>query len=483
MAVLAEPETSSAVVHEAQKLLNKSALQTRAPENGAFDKTTLAAIKQFQVESGLKPTGVLDDKLMKILRDAANRPNPTKQIKIGSKIYLFTDAEYAQLVKRIAREFETAMIQLRGAVAEARGIWDNQNALNKDQYIVAWCIEAYKGVKLPPESLIKTAESGVKAADAALKSGNLQAFSKIFPKAEQQANDARVKMKTYLSKIIDGGESLVTGLQIVSTTSFVIVGIIAAPVAASYGAGAVGAAVIAGAGTSAVESLAHEVGKGISGDSKGIGDASFNVLRDSFIGGSVGALVKGKAGEKIIAKIGPMVAKQLSGKLFEKASEKAVTSFLISYFKKNGADILEGVITDVIKEYKSNAGGLTFDKFTGIVAKQVATAGIFGKFGKAGDVGAKAVFGKLSGSVKKDLIKSLGANAKEADLLPIFSKVFEETSKEMGGKIYDKVLSSATGSESPDQIEAKLLGEFATNKKLIDAVRAEAEAKARKSKR
>jgi len=482
MAVLAEPNTSSEAVFEAQKLLNKSALQTRAPENGAFDKATLAAIKKFQTESGLKPTGVLDDKLMTILRDAANRPNPTKQVEIGNKVYLFTEAEYATLVKRIAADFRPAMTVLSGAVAEARGIWDSQNRLNKDQYIVAWCIEAYAGTKLPPESLIKSAEAGVKAADAALKAGDLKAFSKIFPKAEKQANDARMKMKVYLSKIIDGGEGMVTGLQIVSTTSFVIVGVIAAPVAASYGAGAIGAAVIAGAGTSAVETLSHEVGKGISGDSKGIGDAAFNVFKDAFIGGSVGALVKGKAGEKIIAKIGPLVAKKLSGKLFEKASERVVIQFLGNYFRKNGADILEGVITDVIKEYKSHAEGLTFEKFGGIVAKQVATAGIFGKFGKAGDVGSKAVFAKLSSSVKKDLIKSLGDGAKEADLLPIFAKVFEESGKELGGKVYDKVLSSATGTETPDQIETKILGEFATNKKLIDAVRAEAEKNAKKKK-
>lgn len=482
MPVLAEPNTSSQVVLDAQKLLNKSALQSRAPENGAFDKTTVAAIKQFQIESGLRPTGVLDDALMKVLKSAASKPAPTKQITINGKIYLFTDAEYKLLVKRISADFARAMIILKGAVSEARIIWDNQNKLNKDQYIVAWCIEAYSGVNLPPESLIKSAESGVKAAEAALKSGNLAAFAKIFPKAEKQANDARVKMKTYLSKVIDGGEGMVTGLQIVSTTSFVIVGVIAAPVAASYGAGALGAAVIAGAGTSAVESIAHEVGKGISGDSKGIGDASFNVLKDSFIGGTVGALVKGKAGEKIIAKVGPMVAKKVSGKLFEKAGEKAVVAFLIKYFKNNGADILEGVMTDVIKEFKSNATGLTFDKFCGIVAKQVATAGIFGKFGKAGDVAAKSVFAKLSSSAKKDLIKSLGEGAKESDLLPIFSKVFEETNKELAGKVYDKVLSSATGKESPEQIETKILGEFATNKKLIDAVKAEAAKNAKKKR-
>ena len=61
MAVLAEPNTSSEIVLEAQKLLNKAALQSRAPEDGAFDKSTVAALKAFQSESGLSATGVLDE--------------------------------------------------------------------------------------------------------------------------------------------------------------------------------------------------------------------------------------------------------------------------------------------------------------------------------------------------------------------------------------------------------------------------------------
>ena len=483
MPVLAEPNTSSAIVLEAQKLLNKSALQSRAPENGAFDKATLAAIKQFQIESGLRPTGVLDDALMKVLKAAASTPNPTKQITINGKVYLFTDTEYKQLVKRIAADFNPAMIVLRGAVSEARGIWDAQNKLNNDQYIVAWCIEVYARTSLPPEALIKSAEAGVKAADAALKAGNLAAFAKIFPKAEKQANDARLKMKTYLSKIIDGGEGMVTGLQIVSTTSFVIVGIIAAPVAASYGAGAVGAAVIAGAGTAAIETISTEVGKGISGDSKGIGDATFNVIKDAAIGGSVGMIVKGKLGDKIIAKVGPMVAKKMSGELFKKASEKAVVNFFVVYLKNNGSSVLEGVMTDTIKEFKSNATGLTFEKFVKIAAQHLATAGIFGKFGKAGDIGSKAIFSKMSSAQKKDMLKYMGDKAKESDLEPLFSKVFEESGKELSNKVFDKVLNSITGKETPEQIQAKLIGEFATNKKLIDAVKAEAAKNAKKKGR
>jgi hypothetical protein len=368
-------------------------------------------------------------------------------------------------------------------VAEARGYWDNQNALLKDQYIVGWCIEAWASVKLPPESLIKTAENGAKAAKKALDSGDLKSFSVIFPKAQKQANDARAQMKKYVAKIIDGGEGMVTGLEIISTSSFIIVGIIAAPVAAGYGLGAVSAGVVAGAGTAAVETLSHEVGKGISGQSKGVGDAVGNVLRDAFIGGSIGALVKGKGGEKIFAKLAPMVAKKLSGDLFKKASEKVVVKFMIGYFKKNGADILEGIMKETLKSFKSRPQALTFDAFIGIVVKEVVTAGIFGKFGKAvGDIGAKEVFAKLGGATKREMLKQLGDGAKDKELLEVFAKCFEEVSKENAGKVYDKVLGGASGSETPEKIKKDVISEFATNAKLLAAVKAEVAKRAKKKK-
>ena len=482
MVALAEPNTSSEIVYEAQKLLNKSALQTRAPENGAFDKATLAAIKQYQLESGMRPTGILDKALMDSLRKSAKIANPKYQVMVNGKIYLFTDAEHKLLIKRLVKDFRVPMFRLASAVSTARIYWDNQKELKDDQYIVAWCIEAWAGASLPPESLIKSAERGRDACEKALNSGDLVTFSKIFPKAQKQANDASLKMKTYVSKIIDGGEGIVTGLEIVSTTSFIIVGVIAAPVAASYGAGAITAAVIAGSGTAAIETLSREVGKGIAGTSDGVTDAALNVLRDSFIGGSIGALIKGKGAEKLLAKIGPAVAKKLSGELFKKANEKVVSKFVINYFKKNGSDILEGIMKECMKAYKSNATGLTVDKFIGIVVKETLTAGVFSKFVKLGSVNSADVYKKLSSSARKDLIKSLGKDAKEKDLLPIFAKAFEESYKENAGKIYDKVLGAATGSEDPKVLEAKILNEFATNKKLIARIKSEAEKNAKNKK-
>ncbi|QYK40164.1 MAG: peptidoglycan-binding protein [Paracoccaceae bacterium] len=482
MAVLAEPNTSSQVVLEAQKLLNKASRQSRTPENGAFDKATVAAIKQFQIESGLRPTGVLDDKVMEVLRKASSGEPPKWQVTVNGKVYLLTESDHRALIERVKKEFRAPMIMLKGAVEEARMLFDDMKKLRSDQYIVGWCIDAVKGIRLPSESVIKNAEAAASSAQKMLDAGNLKAFAIVFPKAQTEANKARAEMKAYVSSIIDGGEKIVTGLEIVRDTSFVVVGVIAAPVAASYGLGAVAAGVVAGAGTAAVETIANEVGKGIAGQSKGIGDASLNVLKDAFIGGSIGALIKGGAADKILAKLGPEVAKRLGGEMFKKASEKVVVQWLINYFKANGKDILEGVMKETLKAYKSNAGGLTVEKFVQIVAKEVVTAGPFKKLEKLGDFAGKELVGALSSSTKKKLLQSLGEKATDKELAEVMGKVFGEASKEIAGKVYDQVLSGSSGSESPDALEKKALSAFATNAKLIKAVEDECEKRGKRKK-
>lgn len=483
MAVLAEPNTSSKAVADAQKLLNKALKQSRLPEDGAFDRKTVEALKEFQKECGLPATGVLDDKLMKILEQAADEERPKWQLTVNGKIYLLTDADHKALINRVKSELRPAITMLQSAVAEARGYYDHMKALNDKQYIVAWCIEAYKRTALPPESDIKAAENGAKACEQLLNAGNLKGFAAAFPKAQEQANKARATIKKYVADMIDGGGDIALGLEIVKTTSFVVVGVIAAPVAASYGLGAVAAGVVAGAGTNAVETIAEEVGKGIAGDSKGIGDAALNVLRDAVIGGTIGAVIKGKAGEKIVETIAAKVGKEATGKLFEVASKNVASKFLLAYFKKNGADILEGIMKETLKAMKANAGSLTIEKFCGIVAKEVLTAGIMSKLGKAGEIDAKAVLKQVGMKQRIAWLEELGDKAKPGDVEELFGKVFGETYKEWGGKVYDQVLDKATGAEDPKAIEEKIIDEAAVNKLLIAAVTKEVEKQGKKAKK
>lgn len=484
MAVLAEPDTSSEVVQEAQKLLNQASRQSRTPENGAFDRATLAAIKQFQIESGLRPTGVLDDRLMEVLRKAAKAEQPKWQVTLNGKIYLLTEADHKALIKRVQGELREPVQRLRGAVIEARANYDHMKALNKEQYIVSWCIEAWSRAKLPPEGLIRSAENGVKAAEQALASGNLKAFAAIYPKAQTEANKARAEMKKYIAQMIDGGEGMATGLEFIRDGAFVTVAVIAAPVAATYGAGAITAGVIAGAGTAAVESIANEVGKHIAGNGQTFGDSALTVLKDSFIGGSIGAVIKGGAADKLIKMIGPKLAARIGGEMLTKASSNAVGKFMLNYLKNHGKDALEGIMKETLKSFKSTSQPLTVEKFVGIVAKELATAGPFKALDGLGqDKAFRKIMDKMSDKTLDRAMKQLGKNADARDLFDAFSAAYAEFYKHSAGGVYDKVLNRLTGSEPPATIEKQLVEAFAYDARLIAAFEKECEKRGKKGGR
>jgi peptidoglycan hydrolase-like protein with peptidoglycan-binding domain len=469
-------------IQEAQKLLNKMK-DFIVRENGEMDEATVEAVKKFQRQSGMKETGVIDGALLKTLRMAAGMGGPPKyQITLDGKTYLLTDADYKALIERVKKDFRKPMTQLKSAVAEARSIYDDMKKLNDDQYIVSFFVNAVHRTSLPSESLVKNAEALAGGAEKALNNGDFKVLGNIFPKAQTAANEARKAMKDYCSGVIDGAGSIVTGLEFVQAAAFTTVGILAAPVAASYGLGAVAAGVVAGAGTNAVESLAGEVGKAIAGTSEGFAKASLNVLKDTAIGAAVGKLTAGAKGEKLIEKIAEKVARQLTGGMFERASKKVVGEWVWKYLTNNGAAILEGVITDAMKANKSNAAGLTVDAFLQIVAKQVVTAGVFGKFAKLGEVSGKAVMARLSSKTVADLIKQLGPKGSEKALAEIVEKVVEEFAKESGGKVYDTILGALTGKETPEAVEKMIVDQVATNRKLLDSIKDEVEKIARKRK-
>lgn len=422
----------------------------------------------------MRPSGTIDDSLMENLRRSASVPNPEYQVVIGGKIYLFTKAERQKLIDRVAKEFRTPMVRLTIAVQGARVSWVLLKEMKDEDSFISWSLEKWSGAKFPSERVIKDAEAAVKASEAALARGDLRTFSHLYPKAEQKSNFARSQVNQYRSKLVNDGQGLVEGLEFISVASFTIASIIAVPVAASFGAGAITAGVIAGSGTNAIETISREVGKGIAGTSKGLGDATKNVLTDAVIGGSVGAFVKGKGAEKLLSKAAPLLAKRLAGDVFKRASNKVVTKFLIAYFQKNGARMLEGIVTEIAKSYKSNSKALTFDKLADILVKEILTAGLFGKLEKLGKKSGTLVYAKLSKKAKQELLREMGDKAKKKDIQKIFSKVFEKSYQGIAGDVYDKALSSMTGNEDPKMIEQKVLENFATNKKLLELVKAEA---------
>lgn len=478
MAVLAELNTSSKVVLDAQKLLNKARRQSRVKEDGAFDNAMLVAIKDFQEDSGLKSTGILDTALMAILKKAAQIDVPKWEIKLGSKIYLFTEGEYRRLVERTAKELEPGMRQLKWAVEDARMLWDHHNDLKNDQYIVSWCIELYAGADLPKQGLLKSAEKAVAEAEKALKGRDLRKFPHLFKSAAKKTDAARLAIKKYVKKVQEGGDSIVTGLTFIKGGSFLIVGVIAGPVAASYGAGAIAAGVIAGAGTAATETLATEVGKGVAGTSKGTLSAVKNVLLDGVIGGSIGALVKGKAAEKILKSLVPSVAKRMPKALADRLSKKGLEKFVSNYFKNHGTSILEGILKDTLTMCKSTSSPVTFRSFVDMLVKNVVTAGVFSRFDKAANLKASSALKAMSSKTRDALVKGFGSKPSNKELLDLIEKLIGESAKHGGGQAYDSVYGKLKGGESESKITEMLVKEL-FNKKMMKRAQELSKAKKR----
>ncbi len=481
---MAKAGASPKDILEAQKLFNKLP-DFIVRENGEMDEATVGAVRKLQKMAGMRETGELDAALLKLLRQAVEMKDVKYQIKLGGKDYFLTDGDYKSLIARVKTQFQKPMIQLKGAVAEARSIYNDMKKLNDDQYIVSFFVNAANRTSLPAESVVKNAEALAGAAEKALNNGDFKVFGNIFPKAQAAANEARKAMKDYCTGVIDGAGSIVTGLEFVRDTSFTTVGILAAPMVVPAGAGigtmiAGGAAI--GAGTNAVESLAGEVGKGIAGTSEGVGKAVLNVLKDSAIGAAVGGLTAGKAGEALIGAVSKRVAPMLTGRVFGYLGQQVLAKWVGAYFKANGANILEGIVTDCLKANKTSAAGLTWDDFYKIVAKQVITAGVFSKFAKLGEVSSKTLMSRLPAKVVKDLMSSLGPKASDKALEEAVGKAFEEFGKESGGKVYDAIFEKLTGKETPDAVEKMLVDEYATNRKLLDAIRDEVEKQAKKRK-
>jgi peptidoglycan hydrolase-like protein with peptidoglycan-binding domain len=483
MKPIAEPGTSSKAVADAQKLLNQALKQSRVKEDGAFDKDFTEAIKEFQKECGIKADGVLDQRLLDLMKEAADGERPAYQVTLKGKTYLLTQRDLDALHRQMKADFAEPVEVLASAAAEARLLHKHMEDLNNDQYVVSWMIEVWSSKSLPSGSRVTAAEDAVKQAKRSLASGDFKNFGAQLLSAQKEVNAIRKEMHDYIDGMISGGESLATTLEVVSATCFVVVGVLAVPVAASYGLGAVAAGVVAGAGTGAVETLAHEVGKGINGQSGGIGDATLNVLRDAFIGGTVGAVVKGGVGKKLADSVGKQLVKRLGGAFAKEAGEDATLMFFKRYFQNNGADILEGIIKDAIKQYKSNAKGLTADILLGIIVKEVLTAGAFKNLDKAGAVQADAIFKRLSNAQKKQFLEGLGPKAKMSEVEEAVAKAFGEGYKEIAGEIYKGVVGKLTGDESTKQIEDKAADEMAKNRALLARIEAEIAKRAKKNKK
>lgn len=453
--------TTSKDALEVQRALNMARRPgtPKIPEDGAVTDELLDRIRDFQKHCGLQRNGQPDSATMKALALEASSEPMEFQITLRGRTYLLSKRDYQQLVERTIRalRYKGPAGDIAANTRAIRAFWNDMNRNNQRSPFVSFLIESTRGVQLPSESVVKRAEKAAKDVDSALNSRDLKATYAAMRRAEPIINSARKELYAYRKAVIEGGERWITALTFTKDASFLAVGIMAGPVAASYGAGAIASGVIAGAGTAAVETLSTEVGRGLAGSSEGVGAATKNVLRDAVIGGAIGAIVKGKFAEKIVEGIGAQVARRVSAQWVSRIGQRAATQYIKSALKGALANALEGAASDVLKQFRSNPEKLTWDKFMQSVALNLVSGGVFSKLDDYLTPSSRNLISSLPSNFRRDLSRALGRELTSMELETLIVKAGNTIVTQAWDKSVEQVLSRAKGSEKPELLKRRVV--------------------------
>ncbi len=475
--------TTSREALNVQRALNMARRQgaRKIPEDGAVTEELIQRIRDFQKHCGLQRNGNPDALTMKALALEASSQPMELQITIRGRTYLMTKRDYQNLVERTIRalRYKGPAGEIASNAAEIRAFWNQMNSNNRRSPLVSYLIEATRGVTLPPENIVKRAEKAAKDVESALNSKDLKAAYASMRRAEPIINNARKQLYAYRKSVIQGGENWISALEFTRDASFLAVGIMAGPVAASYGAGAIASGIIAGAGTAAVETLATEVGHGLAGSSQGVGAATRNVLQNAVIGGAVGAVVRGKFAEKILEVVGAQIARRIGAQWVTRVGQRAAAQFIKKMLKGGMSNALEGAITDVLNQFKSNPEKLTWDKFMQSIALNMVSGGLFADLD---DVllmpRSQHIVSLLPPSFRREFSRGLGEAMSDRDLANLITKAGNTIVGKTWDKGVERALQRAKGNEKPQALQRQVI-EMTFDRKMAQRLVVLARAKRR----
>lgn len=343
------------------------------------------------------------------------------------------DAFHAEMIRMIKRTYLAAA---RQRSEMAMGVWEHFYELNNDQYVVSWFV-SLAGPDLPAQKLVLDARSAYRKLESAVSSGNFKKIEQAIEAAEKPINKAYDAMWDYQKSVIGRAEGWVTGLEIVKTTSFIIVGAIAAPLIAPT-VGVAGAGALASGGTALVSTSAGELGKYAAGTSDGLKAALKNISINTIVDATVGLVLKGGKGKQLLERLGVKVAAESTSKW---ASKSATQKYVTTYLKNAG----ESAVEESIKQAGSMIKGKTkTDEFLGNVAKASALGGFMKSWDKlVGEKYAATIYDSMKDSARKEVFGKLD----KAEAIKTIAAVINGPGGEAASKGMDFALGKATGKE------------------------------------
>lgn len=302
--------------------------------------------------------------------------------------YAIPESQWTGFLAGLKRTFRNEVLRpIESRMTSARGYYDAMKALNDDQYVVAWVLEAVRtGINLEDVApLITAGEQALKNLRAVADGNDLAATETATRTAQDKVDAAYRAIQEYRDRQIGAGETTITALQVTETACFTIFAIaggavLAAPVAAGgLGLGVVSSGAIMGGGTALLSSAAGVGAKAVYGDEVGWADVK-NVTIDTVVGAAGGAV-----GSAVAAKLAPFLAPALSKSLvanglFTNVAEETLTKAVGSVVAGSAGGMVQGAITDGVRVVRGRA---TMEELLRNVVVNLIAGGIGGLVGHA----------------------------------------------------------------------------------------------------
>lgn len=340
----------------------------KVPEDGTFDAKLGAVIKSLQKKAGNKsPDGVIvpGDKLHKSLATkymlAEKMASNVKMIefKIGPTTLTISPEDYKKTTPKIFKQLERPTRQLINRVDHTMDRYQFylDTAMLKNDIAMALVqasIMAIGRVDFPSDRKMIRALDARNALEQALNAKDLKKYCDAMRTAERDINAFVDEFRVYVQKMEGRGKDIQGVLEVVSSTAFTAVEILAVPVVMTYTrlppdkAYLVSKTAVAG-----IESMATDLGKHVSGQkvsvSGSLGRAGYAMAKELVLGWCGGKIkFKGPLLTRMMGKLGPVLTKA-----FPFIPRGMAANFAARYIQGFGENALKGIMEALVKGVES----------------------------------------------------------------------------------------------------------------------------------
>lgn len=435
--------TSSPEVAALQKRI--AAYKLGVKVTGEMDDQTVAAVNELAARIGLNATfKSADDKFLKAL-DAWEKQT-FHQISFNGKKFIVTDDELEQLRKVCGPKAEAEVMPFVRMAEEAKGYWDAHKGVKEENWFWGNVVEITTRASFPSASTMDAAVSA--AADLRSKARALTLTPAELDRNVAKIEKALNEMRDYRTRIFDGGETVIKGLEVVRDGCIITLQIGAA---IGTGGASIGAQAAAAAGVAGYAAALGEIDRASKqSDYKlemGLGRVAWAMTADA----AVTAIFKGAKGSQVTDAIKKKVLNE---------APKALSKYLVDAAAKG----IEGLVSDGIKNIPK-----LMDPNHPLTLEEIVKAGVSSFLKNAGVAVLGPVAEKYSkGAASKFTPKDFQSWAKGKKLDKPAEEALKKAIDAAGQGAVDFVLSKWT----PNQNHAKF--EEAVRKRIAEDSRVQA---------